>query len=123
MRSLALWITSPIAFTAGFWTCFGACVATPAGDSPPDARIVAAWDPLSCGDPHRVVVELTDAGGDPLTASTPCELGHLTIDAPHFGDYRGRVYAWVLGAPIRSIVPVDLDVEQPVIQWPIDTPL
>lgn len=122
MRSLVLWIGSTLVFSAAFWTCFGACVDTPVGASPPNARIVASWDPLSCGDPHRVVVELADDAGDPLTASAPCTLGHLTLDAPHFGGYHGRTYAWVLGSAIRSVAPADLDVEQVIVQWPIETP-
>ena len=123
MRSLLLWIGSPLVVSAGFWTCFGACIDTPVGASPPQARIVAAWDPLACGGPHRVVVELSDDADAPLTASAPCTLGHLTLDAPHYGGYHGRTYAWEIGLPIRSITMVELEVDQPIVQWPLETPL
>src|SRR5512146_180969 len=93
----SIWIVSTLAATLGFWTCFGACVDAPAPPPLPQARIVAAWDPLACGEePHRVVVELVDEAGAPLSVSAPCTIGGLTIDAPHFGVYRGRVYAWTL---------------------------
>jgi hypothetical protein len=119
---LSLWIGSTIAATLGFWTCFGACVDTPMPPSPPQARIVAIWDPLVCGAPHRVAVELEDEDGAKLAISTPCELGSLMLDAPHFGIYRGRIYAWVLGEPERSIEQVQLVVDEPIVRWNVSTP-
>ena len=120
--SVPVWILSTVAATAVFWTCFGACVDAPDPPSPPQAKIVAAWDPLACGEPHRVVVELEDDVGAPLSLSTPCTLGGLTIDVPHLGIYNGRIYAWTLGEPDRSITPVELVVDQSVIRWDVETP-
>ena len=120
--SVATWIISTLLLTFVFWTCFGACVDTPAPDDTPQARVVAAWDPLACGDPHRVVVELADDAGAQLSVSAPCTLGGLTIDVPHFGTYHGRVYAWTLGEPDRSIATADLAVDVPVVQWAVETP-
>ena len=117
------WIGSTLLATALFWTCFGACVidnAPPASE--PQSRIVAGWDPLACGEPHRVVVELEDDAGAPVSASAPCEVGSITLDVRHWGVYRGRVYAWTFGPEIRSEVPVRLDVDAPVIYWTIETP-
>jgi hypothetical protein len=120
--SLPTWLVSPVIATAACWFCAGACVDTPLAPAPPQARLVASWDPLACGEPHRVVVELEDDAGVPLAASTPCALGELVIDAPHFGIYRGRIYAYALGEPIRSIVAVELTIDEPVVQWVVQTP-
>ncbi len=121
-ESVSVWILTTIAATIGFWSCFGACVDTPDPPSPPKAKIVAACDPLGCGAPHRVVVELEDDVGAPLSLSTPCTLGSLTIDIPHFGIYTGRIYSWTLGEPDRSITPVELVVDQPITRWDVETP-
>jgi hypothetical protein len=120
--SPSIWILSTVAATLGFWTCFGACVDTPAPPSPPQARIVAAWDPLECGEPHRVVVELEDDAGAPLSVSGPCTLGGLAIDAPHFGVYRGKVYAWTLDAHEYGAHAVELVVDQPIVRWDLEPP-
>jgi hypothetical protein len=125
-RSLVAWITSTLAATAVFWICFGACVAgcidTPLPDLEPQARVVAAWDPLLCGEPHRIVIELEDADGRKLSRSVPCETGGVTIDIDEWGVYTGRIYAWTLGPAIRAETQVRLDVDAPVIFWTIDTP-
>jgi hypothetical protein len=117
-----IWIAATAATTLAFWTCFGACVDTPQPPSLPQAKIVAAWDPLQCGEPHRVAVELEDDAGVPLSMSAPCSLGGLTLDAPHFGVYRGRIYAWQLGQPERSIADVHLIVDEPIVRWDVETP-
>jgi hypothetical protein len=122
LLSITTWLLSPLVVAFGFWTCFGACVDAPIGPEPPQARVVAAWDALACGDPHRVVIELADDTGDMRSVSTPCALGGLTIDIAHFGMYRGRIYAWSLGAPIRSIVSVELPIEAPLVRLHVDTP-
>src|SRR5262249_2180550 len=83
------------------------CLDVPPESSAATARLVTAWDPLACGDPHRVVVELEDDGGAKLSAGTPCNIGGLTLDVSHLGSYHGRVYAWALDAPIRSITSID----------------
>jgi hypothetical protein len=118
------WVGSTLLATLVFWTCFGACVIdTAPKNSEPQARIVAGWDPLACGDdPHRVVVELEDDDGRPLSASVPCEIGSVTLDVQHWGVYRGRIYSWALGPEIRSVVPVHIDVDSPVIYWNVETP-
>src|SRR5688500_14293870 len=99
-----------------------ACVDAPAPDIEPQARIVAAWDPLLCGDPHRVVIELEDDDGRKLSRSVPCNAGGVTIDIPQWGVYQGRIYAWSIGPEIRSVTHVRIDVDAPVIFWTVDTP-
>lgn len=120
------WIGSTVVVTAAFWLLFGTCVSgcvdQPLPDLEPQARIVASWDPLLCGDPHRVVVELEDDDGAPLSGSVPCGIGGLTLDVRHWGVYRGRVYAWSLGPVIRSVLTVRLDVDAPIVSWTLDTP-
>jgi hypothetical protein len=96
---------------------FTGCLDAPLEPGPAAARLVAGWDPLGCGEPHRVAIELEDDRGDRLSASTPCNLGALTVDVDQFGTYRGRIYAWVLGAPIRSITLLDLTIDQPIVRW------
>jgi hypothetical protein len=127
------WIGSTALVTAVFWALFGSCVLgggcidTPGPDPDPQTRLLASWDPLACGDPHRVVVELEDEGGAKLSSSVPCTLGMMTLDVRHWGVYRGKVYAWALaeGASspvIRSVVPVRLEIDMPIIEWIIETP-
>jgi hypothetical protein len=104
----------------------GACVETPLPDVEPLARLVVVWDPLDCGEPHRVAVELEDERGAPLSRSVPCELGGMSIDVPHWGVYRGRLYAWDLvpsaQAEIRSVLSVRLEIDAPVVHWYVDAP-
>ena len=99
-----------------------ACIDEPLPPDPPAAHVVASWDPLACGEPHRVVLELADEAGAQFSLSTPCPLGELVFDAPHFGTYRGRIYAYVPGAPDRSESPVEIVVDQPIVDWPVATP-
>lgn len=102
----------------------GACIDAPSPDpGPAVARLVTSWDPLACGDPHRIVIELEDEGGVPVSASAPCNIGGLTIDVAHLGGYRGRIYAWALEAPIRSVTQVELTIDEPVVRWVVATPL
>jgi hypothetical protein len=109
-----------------FWLGFVACIDAPLPDPPPASRIVTTWDPLDCGKiPYRVVVELEDDAGIEVSASTPCSHGTLPLDLPHFGIYRGRIYAWELTngeAEIRSTMAVRLTVDEPVIRWWVATP-
>lgn len=117
------WIGSTLLATALFWTSFAACVIDTAPlPAEPQSRIVAGWDAQACGEPHRVVVELEDGNGATYSASAPCEIGTITLDVAHWGVYRGRVYAWALGPEIRSVAPVRLDVDAPVIYWTVATP-
>ena len=121
---LIIWIGSPWLVTALFWLAFIACVDAPYDPPPAVSRVVASWDPDSCGDPHRVAIELEDEAGVKLSTSTRCGLGSLTLDAPHFGIYRGRIYAWALEADpmIRSITALRLTIDEPVVRWMIATP-
>jgi hypothetical protein len=98
------------------------CLDTPPGASPAFARLVTTWDPLACGDPHRVAVELDDDAGLPSTASVPCELGGVTVDVAHFGGYTGRIYAWAIGAPIRSVTPITVQIDEAVVRQQVATP-
>jgi len=119
-----IWIASPIAFSLVFWAAFAACIDAPVPDTPPAARIVAAWDPLACGSPHRVVLELEDDAGAMIAASTQCSTGMLTLDAPHWGIYRGRLYAWELEdeVEIRSVMTIRMTVDEPIVRWWVATP-
>ena len=126
LRSVCTWIGSTIVATGVFWLCFGACVVgcvdTPLPDIEPQARVVASWDPLLCGDPHRIVIELEDDDGRMLSRSTPCEAAGVTIDIDRWGIYRGRIYAWTFGPEIRSVSQVRLEVDAPIVLWTVDTP-
>jgi hypothetical protein len=102
---------------------FGACVADVPDPPEPVSRLVASWDPLACGPPHRVVLELEAEDGEPISSSTPCWLGGLAIDLPRWGWYTGRVYTWVQGEPIRSIRHVTIAVDDAIVRWQITTPL
>jgi len=123
MRFL-LCVATPWLATFLFWSLFVACIDAPMPDSEPIARILTTWDPLACGEPHRVVLELEDESGEKLSASTPCAMGSLTLDAPHFGVYWGRIYAWQLDAEpqARSVMPFRLAVDQSVVRWLVATP-
>jgi len=122
MRSLIALLCSPLLVAVVAWAAFAACLDQPVGDGPSLARLVVAWDPLACGDPHRVAVDLADDAGAPVSASTPCNLGGLTVDVAHFGDYHGRIYAWALDAPARSEMPIELTIDQPIVRWDVTTP-
>ena len=118
----SLLILTPWLATLLFWLSFSACIDTPMPDDPPIARVIVVWDPLACGAPHRVVVELEDHAGAKLSSSTACATGSITIDTPHFGTYYGRIYAWEAGESIRSVTPVRLVVDEPVVRWIVATP-
>ncbi len=108
-----------------FWCGFAACVDAPLPDTPPVARVLTSWDPLDCGEPHRVVLELEDEAGAQLSRSAPCVTASLMLDAPHFGIYRGRIYAWqqVDHAPeVRSVMDVRLTIDEPLVRWFVMTP-
>ncbi len=120
MRTLG-WIISPWIATLLFWSLFAACIDTPSEPDPPPARLVASWDPLACGEPHRVVLDLEDEAGVRITSSTPCWLGGLALDV-EMGLYRGRIYAWVLDQPIRSVSAVSIAVDATIVRWQVPTP-
>jgi hypothetical protein len=120
--SLSGWLTSTALATVAFWSIFGACVDSPVAADEPTARAIVAWDPLQCGDPHRVIVELDAGDAEPIAASAPCAVGAVTLDAPHPGLYTGRVYAWTAGATMRSVAPLELTLDAPVTRWEVPTP-
>jgi hypothetical protein len=128
MRFLLARLCAPWLVTASCWIALTACLDSPFDASPSPslspatARLVVAWDPLACGEPHRVVVELEDDTGAARSASVPCNLGGLTVDLPHLGVYRGRIYAWALAAPIRSVMPLEVMIDEPIVQWHVATP-
>jgi hypothetical protein len=100
--------------------CAGCIDLAPGG--PPQARVVVYWDPLACGEPHRVAVDLLDDAGAESSMSAPCALGEIAIDLPHFGAYHGWSYARVDGEAMRSVAPVELAVDDTVVRWRIETP-
>jgi hypothetical protein len=116
---------STLASTALWSVLAAACVDEPLPDPDPQSRIVVMWDARACGEPHRVVVELEDRLGVPSGRSVPCELGGITLPVRSWGVYEGRIYAWRLGpitAEIRSIIPVRLEIDAPVVYWFVETP-
>jgi hypothetical protein len=98
------------------------CLDTPSPHDAAAAELVTTWDPLICGDPHRVEVELADLAGVMSAASAPCDLGVLALDVAHFGNYTGRVYAWAIGEPARSIVPITVTIDAAVAHQHVVTP-
>jgi hypothetical protein len=98
------------------------CLDAPLEPGPAAARLDVGWDPLACGEPHRVVVELADDGGAAVSASVPCNLGGVTVDVAHLGGYHGRVYAWALAAPIRSVMAIEVTIDAPIVSWRVATP-
>jgi len=121
MRVLAF-IACPWLATLAFWSTFVACIDAPLPEHPAAARVIVSWDPLACGEPHRIAIELVDEDGAPVSSSVPCVVGGITLDVPQFGVYLGRVYAWEAGEPIRSVVPVRLFVDEPIVRWILTTP-
>jgi len=117
-----IWVLSPCVASLVFWSLFGACVGVAPPEPMPQAKLVASWDPLACGSPHRVALELEDDDGAMLSVSCPCALGGLALDIPHFGVYRGRIYAWTLGEPQRTIAPIELAIDEPVVRLQLTAP-
>ena len=100
------------------------CLDAPIADTPAIARLVASWDPLECGAPHRVVIELAlvdavDAGGS-LAASGWCALGGLAVEVPRLGSYHARARADDLGSspPLHK----DIAIEHAIVDWSIGEP-
>jgi len=122
MRSLLVLSCSPLFAITLVWGTSSGCLDVPPESGAATARLVTAWDPLACGDPDRVVVELEDDGGAKLSASTPCTIGGVTLDVSHLGSYHGRIYAWALDAPIRSITAIDVMIDRPIVHLQVSTP-
>ncbi len=89
-----------------------ACADEPLPPDSPSARVIASWDPLACGEPHRVAIELDGNGGE-LDDSAPCALGSLVFDVAELGDYRVRIGEREL----------ELSVDQPVVELEVAPPL
>jgi hypothetical protein len=121
MRAMKVGLSSVLWPVLGLGWLAG-CLDAPLEPGPAAARLVVGWDPLACGEPHRVVVELADDDGAALSASVPCNLGGLTIDVAHLGVYRGRIYALALAAPIRSVMALEVMIDEPIVPWPVATP-
>lgn len=115
-------LCSPLFTSVLLWTTLCGCIDEPPAPSSAVARLVTAWDPLGCGDPHRVVVELEDDSGAKISASAPCSIGGLTLDVAHFGIYHGRIYAWAFDAPMRSVTLVDVTIDEPIVHWQVSVP-
>jgi hypothetical protein len=98
------------------------CVDEPLAATSSPARLVVAWDPLACGPPHRVVMELEGEAGGSWSAAAPCNLGGLAIDVSHHGGYRGRLYAMAPDASSRSVVAIELIIDQPIVHCHVATP-
>ena len=82
------------------------------------SRVIASWEPERCtNDRQRVVVELEDDAGLRVTSSASCRAGALALDLLAWGRYRGRVYAWMLGEPVRAATMVSLTVDAPLVHW------
>lgn len=122
MRCLLCVLCCPSLVAAFGGIALGACIDAPVNPGSPIARVVTAWDPLACGDPHRVAVELADDDGAAVSASTPCAIGGLTVDVGHLGTYRGRIYAWAPGAPARSEAPLEVVVDEAIVRCMVATP-
>lgn len=84
--------------------------------------MIVQWDPLACGHPHRVVLELEHDDGTDASSSVPCVLGSMAIDLPQWGLYFGRFYAWEAGVPIRRVEPVTMTIDAPIIHWQLAEP-
>jgi hypothetical protein len=120
---LASCVLLPSVASVLFWLVFASCVIAPPEDPPLLARIVISWDTRACGAPHRVVVELEDEDGIGITSSVPCGIGALSLDAPRWGIYRGRFYStWAVDEPVRSVTPVTIAVDAPIVRWPLAAP-
>ncbi|MGE0868152.1 MAG: hypothetical protein AB7P03_06315 [Kofleriaceae bacterium] len=116
-------VLAPALLTAAFWSTFSACITDiPDPHVPPAVDLVVSWDPALCGAPHRVVIELEADSGSQLSSSTLCAIGQLAMAIPELGVYRGRVFAWELGQPIRSITPVTMTLDTRLVRWEIVTP-
>jgi hypothetical protein len=124
MRTLTTCILAPVLATLVFWTLFCACITNIPDERQPVSRLIASWDPLACGEPHRIVLELEDESGDAVRSSTPCWLGGLAVDLPTWGFYTGRIYSWVPDSetPIRSVHEMAFPVDEAVVRYELRTP-
>jgi hypothetical protein len=105
---------------AGLLSTALACVDEPLATEPSPARLVVAWDPLACGRPHRVAVDLEDEAGAWCSVTVPCNLGGVAVDVPHRGVY--WFHAASVDAPPRSVIPVEVVIDEPIVHRFIATP-
>lgn len=104
------------------WLACAACMGAPPDGEEPVARLVITWDPRACRGAYRVVVEIGDGSGDDARTSAPCALGGVAVDLPALGVYRGRIYAWSATSAIRSISPLEITVDQPIVHHTVEAP-
>ena len=100
-------------------------IVPPTPDAQPLARVEATWDAADCGTPHRVVLELEDKAGAPLSTAVACDIGVASLDLRHWGVYLGRIYAKYaqsVGNEVRDEEKLQVDVDAPVVEIAVDTP-
>lgn len=103
----------------------GCLTSPPEGEVPePVARIVAMWDPLMCGGPHRIAVELEAESGARYSKSAPCQVASVTIDVDHWGFFFARAYSWIAGEPRReeNDIASALSIDAPIVYWQVSVP-
>lgn len=93
----------------------------PLPDAGPQAQLFAQWNPRTCRGPYRVVIDLEDSAGAPLDGHAPCPAGGAMLDVPHWGIYRGRVFADTHDQD-HPQTDVRIEIDEPVVYWMIDTP-
>jgi hypothetical protein len=118
--SVSTSLVSTLAAVVAVWCGLGSLF-DPNERAGPEARLVASWDPITCRDPQRIIVELV---GDPqpVVGSVPCELGTLALVVPHHGTYRGRVISRAIGRRDRDSPPADLEIDDQVVRWTVTPP-
>lgn len=115
-------VLASILITMAIGVLAGCLSTVPDDDEPPASRVIVQWNPLECGEPHRVVLELEHEDGTDASSSVPCILGSLTLELGQWGIYFGRFYGWEAGVPIRGVEAVTLTVDAPVIHWQLTEP-
>ena len=125
MRFIVVSVVCPVILACAFWAVFGACVDAEVEATPPLSRVLVAWGPLACGDPHRVIIEL-DAidDGARVVRSVPCAIGWMALDVPHVGDYRARVDSAPDGdgSDATLVDEIELDIETQIVRWTLEAP-
>ena len=108
MRGVA-WFVASIATAA--------CVSLPDTSTEVQPQLIAVWDAMGCGPPHRVAFALADDTGDSVARSAPCDAGTLVFDVPRLGTYTGEVYAWSLAGGSGAADDVSIDVVAAMTRW------
>ena len=108
------------AFAGALFAC--TVVIPPVPDAQPLARLEATWDVGDCGASHRVVLELEDKAGVPLSTAVACEIGVASLDIMHWGVYLGRIYAQTAEGDVRDEEKLRVDVDASVVEIEVETP-